>query len=168
MADGRSRDWGGPTPGGYDKHECLSAMQKAIRRGEEELALHWALELEVGGWFLPMVNRLRVIGQEDIGLGDMSAVLMSLASLRLVEHWHAAKPKPNGAWKLALCNVVVALARAQKSRLSDNMVTAIHAKRRDGGPDGGPWVPEMPDEAVDKHTSRGKKRGRGLDRKSVV
>ena len=37
----------------------LSALQKEVRRGNEEEALYWAFELIEGGFFSHLVNRLR-------------------------------------------------------------------------------------------------------------
>jgi replication-associated recombination protein RarA len=60
------------TPGGYPVDEIKSALQKAIRRGREEDALHWCAKLyrvdPTNLW-----KRLHVIASEDIGVGSPSA-----------------------------------------------------------------------------------------------
>lgn len=55
---------------GYNKMEVASALQKAIRQGEPDYALFWALELMVENWFDFAYYRLRVIMHEDIGVAD--------------------------------------------------------------------------------------------------
>jgi replication-associated recombination protein RarA len=65
------------TRNGLDVFVCLSAMQKAIRRGLEREAMEFAVGLiHSGKSFTSMVcNRLEVISHEDIGLADPFAVL---------------------------------------------------------------------------------------------
>jgi len=62
-----------PVPLAADRYIALSALQKAIRRGEEELALRAAMNLMIGGphaiW-----RRLGIIAFEDIGVADIDAV----------------------------------------------------------------------------------------------
>ncbi len=143
-----------PTPHGYDRYEAISAMQKCIRRGAESDAMAFALSLSMAGMFKAAANRIRVTAQEDIGLGDMDGVNFAINSLNQAEAWYQ---QGNDAWRLGLANAIMALSRANKSRGADNFVAAvrhrlIHESLR----------PEMPDFALDKHTRRGKKMGRGM------
>lgn len=142
------------TINGYDRYEVTSALQKAVRRNDPELAMYWALELESVKMFSTALARLRVIAQEDVGVGDMTAVLFAIASLDQCEKWYAAG---RGSYRLGLANAIHAMCRAKKSRLADYFQAAIRGRRAAG------WKPEMPDVALDKHTLRGKKMGRGVD-----
>ena len=63
------------TKNGLDADLVISALQKCIRRGEEELALRMAYELYITSTFHEekMWNRLLVISVEDIGFGNTEA-----------------------------------------------------------------------------------------------
>lgn len=141
------------TPGGYGSYEVTSALQKAVRRGQEEEALYWALELIAVAKAI-CLKRLRVIALEDIGLADPTAVAHALSAIDLCATWHQ---KDGGSgWRIALANAVLVLCRAEKSRLADNFQRAVRARKDEG------WHPDIPDEALDKHTKRGKAMGRGF------
>jgi replication-associated recombination protein RarA len=115
---------------GYSMYECISAMQKCIRQNDEEKAMFFAFELAESSWmFKVMLARLRIITQEDVGLGDPQAVVFALHSLQLVEMWHDSK----GPWELALANAVLALSRAGKSRLADHFQAHIHGRMQERG-----------------------------------
>lgn len=138
------------TQNGYEAFEVVSALQKAIRRGDEEHALYWALELEASApsW---LWARLRVIAQEDVGLADPTAMMIVHVSEDAYERARKAKKK---GLRLAVINAVLALVRAPKSRLADHAMLAMDARRRRG------WRPEIPDYAKDKHTRAGRALGR--------
>jgi len=59
------------TKNGLEADLVISAMQKCIRRGEEDLAMRMAYELYITSTFheKKMWNRLLVISVEDIGFG---------------------------------------------------------------------------------------------------
>jgi replication-associated recombination protein RarA len=62
-----------PIPLAVDRYVAMSALQKAIRRGDEELALRAAMTLRIEGphaiW-----RRLGIIAFEDIGVGNIDVV----------------------------------------------------------------------------------------------
>jgi MgsA AAA+ ATPase C terminal len=64
------------TPGGYRAGEVTSALQKALRRGEEREALHWTSELDLAGFPGYVWKRLRIIASEDVGLADPSVPVL--------------------------------------------------------------------------------------------
>jgi len=64
------------TNGGYKLDEVVSALQKEIRRGNEEQSLYWALELAESGYLKLLMTRLQVIASEDIGLADSNAAIL--------------------------------------------------------------------------------------------
>lgn len=137
---------------GHDPYEAISALQKAIRRGHEEDAMYFALQL-IDVAKAIMLKRLRVIAMEDIGLADPPMVQHALSAIDLVDKWH--QKNGGSGWRVALSNAILALARAKKSRVADNFQRYVR-----GYMDVNPI--EIPDYALDKHTRRGKQKGRGF------
>ena len=139
------------TPSGHAVDEATSAMQKCIRRGLEEDALYWAKELYLTdkptagiAW-----SRLRVIASEDIGLAGNACVY--------VQALHESYIKANdyeGNGRLFFIHAVLVCVRSLKSRVVDHalMVAFEGLQKR-----------EVPDWALDKHTKRGKMKGRGFE-----
>src|SRR5438552_2708705 len=110
------------TPGGYKCGEVASALQKEIRRGDEEAALHWASELDLAGFANYAWKRLRIIASEDVGVADSNVAVQVRA---LYEEWKemskAVKEQSHaGFYRVFLVHAVVLLARAPKSRLLDH------------------------------------------------
>jgi len=95
---------------------AMSALQKAIRRGREDLALRAAAALMRDSphrlW-----RRLGCIACEDIGLGDLEAIGIATAALGGVRK----RAELGGDWPIA-CAVVAALARAPKCRAADDLL----------------------------------------------
>ncbi len=150
MSNGLRKYDGPVTPKGYDMHEVLSALQKEIRRGKEYEAVYWAKELES---FNPKAlwNRFRIIASEDIGLADP---LASLIIDVLEKQYDDADARKSDSSRLFLVHAVLYLARSPKSRIVDNLLAVVYNDQR---------RLESPDYALDMHTYRGKKMGRGLD-----
>jgi len=145
------REHDGPiTPKGYDMFEVLSALQKEIRRCKEYEAVYWATELES---FNPeaLWKRLRVIASEDIGLADP---LASLIVDVLEKQYYDAVARKKDSSRLFLVHAVLYLARSPKSRIVDNLLAVVYNDEE---------RLEIPDYALDMHTYRGKKMGRGLE-----
>jgi replication-associated recombination protein RarA len=141
------------TPGGYLCGEVASALQKAVRRGEERAALWWASELDLAGFGGYVFRRLRIMASEDVGLADPEAVLLVNA---LWTHWaEAKKTKHEAELPLFLAHAVIVLARAKKSGV------ALHATMLFWEGDRQVLRIEVPDEALDVHTARGREMGRG-------
>jgi len=142
------REHDGPTTAkGYDFLEVLSALQKEVRRGNEYEAVYWATELES---FNPKAlwSRLRVIASEDIGLANPLASLI----VDVLEKQYYADKKDSS--RLFLVHAVLFLARSPKSRIVDNLLTVVYNDEE---------RLEIPDYALDMHTYRGRKMGRGLE-----
>ncbi len=141
------------TTKGYDTYEVVSALQKAVRRGQEVAAMYWFEELAGSGLFSWAASRLEVISQEDIGLADIYTVTYTALTMEQARRWYKLK-KPE--WRIAIGNAIRALCRSPKSREGDHFQAAVRLKHRSER------LP-IPDEALDKHTCRGKKMGRGLE-----
>jgi len=142
------------TPRGYDFHELLSALQKDIRRGNEYQAVFWAVELES---FNPTAlwDRLRVIASEDIGIANPLAPLVIDV---LEKEYDDAKERGNDSYRLFLVHAVLFLARSHKSRIVDDLLNVVYGEIQLEDKK----LP-IPDYALDMHTLRGKKMGRGLE-----
>ena len=145
------------TQGGYLKGEVASAMQKEIRRGNEQEALFWATELELAGNGEYVWKRLKIIASEDVGLADNQATILVGA---LYDHWLKVKPTASGEaakyasfHRIFIAHAVIYLARAPKSRMLDHALMAMYEGPRKH--------PAIPDYALDKHTAAGKRLGRG-------
>jgi replication-associated recombination protein RarA len=149
MANGLREHDGPRTPKGYDLHEVISALQKEIRRCKEYEAVYWAVELES---FNPKAlwNRLRVIASEDIGIADPIAPLV----VDVLEKEYDNTKGKNDSWRLFLVNAVLYLARSPKSRIVDNLLNVVYNDER---------KLEIPDYALDMHTYRGRRMGRGIE-----
>lgn len=138
---------------GFLLGECISALQKAIRRGDEAAAIAFAVELDQSGHSVLLWNRLLIIGSEDVGLAEMNLP----ANLRaLHENWQDIKARNNPKLpeRLFVMHAVLMLVRARKSRLVDNAIWASYAVEE-------PLVKEMPAYALDRHTGHGPKNGAG-------
>lgn len=140
--------------GGHDPSDCVSALQKCIRRGDEEGALHWAVEMDLSGYGAWVWKRLKVMASEDVGLAE-PGIVAEIGALNAT--WIDLRKKKDDrqqSWRLMLVHAVLLLARARKSRIVDHALIAHYSsdERR-----------EVPDVALDKHTREGKKRGRGFE-----
>ena len=102
---------------------AMSLLQKAIRRGEVELAIRAAATLIEGSpdrlW-----RRLLVIASEDVGVADIDAIGLTVA----VVGSRSVRKQLGGDWLVASW-LVDRLARASKCRAADDllMVAEIHS-----------------------------------------
>jgi replication-associated recombination protein RarA len=128
-------------------------LQKSIRRGWERQALYFAAELDLAGYSNYCWKRLRIIASEDVGPADPMAPVIVRT---LYENWLEQRKADKGDssnTRLFLTHAVIALARAKKSRLVDHaLMVAFEGERT---------TIEVPDCALDMHTRRGRKLGRG-------
>jgi hypothetical protein len=141
-----------PTRSGYKFGEVLSALQKEIRRGDEEAAMYWAIELE-DRWHSHLWSRLMVIVHEEIGLASMETVMFVQACK---EEYKRLRGIKNWSCTMVLTNVITAMCRSPKSRLSDDLKHIVYRRTADE-------VRSIPDYALDKHTGRGRRMGRGFE-----
>ncbi len=145
------------TVNGYDFFEVSSAFQKSIRRCNEREAMFWALELYQSNYAKYLWKRMIIMASEDVGMAEVlfPPVIMALKQMYdyLVEKKDKGKPE-----KLPFTQAVIALANAQKSRYIDLCISVYgndHRKRA--------GKHQIPDHALDMHTRKGKRMGRGLD-----
>ena len=136
------------TVGGYDLYEVMSALQKTIRRGDQDAALYWATELYLSGYEGHAWGRLLVIASEDVGIADP----MVFVQVRLLHDTWKERKKEKDA-RLYFVDAVLRLARADKSRIADHAAIVFFEGPRSHR--------DIPDYALDVHTEAGRKLGRG-------
>ena len=104
-----------PVPLVADRYIALSALQKAIRRGHEDLALRAAANLMIGGphaiW-----RRLGIIAFEDIGVANIDAVGWVTVVIGKPE----VRQRLGGEWKVADF-LIRTLCRSAKCRATDDL-----------------------------------------------
>jgi hypothetical protein len=94
----------------------MSALQKAIRRGDEELALRAAatlLQLDAPRLW----RRLGVIATEDVGLADLDTVFLVTSALA----GKSIRARLGGEWPIA-SYLTSRMARAAKCRAADDLL----------------------------------------------
>jgi hypothetical protein len=133
---------------GYEPYECISAVQKAIRRSEPREAVYWGWELWASGYDNWAWARLNEILSEDIGPADryLPATIKSLEAQSKFE-----KQKKNHGG-LQFVHAVLLMATAKKSRIVDWLLMEINSNNCERL--------EIPDHALDRHTRRGLRMGR--------
>jgi len=107
---------------GYNSFDLLSALQKDIRRGNEEQAMFWAVCLERYN-YRTLWNTLEAIASEDIGLADP---MMPVKIHALREQYFDAVASQQESYRLFLANAVLQLCRSKKSRVVDDFVWDIY------------------------------------------
>ncbi len=137
------------TASGYSFDEATSALQKSIRRGEEEAAVFWAQELE-SRFYKYLWKRLVIISHEDIGVNNLD-VIQFVETCRQQYFWLLSE----GIFEsMLVINAVVAMCRARnKTRVADHLWTIVYGDAQ--------YRREVPDYALDMHTARGRAEGRG-------
>lgn len=135
---------------GYQVDEVSSALQKEIRRGNEENACWWARELLDSDLSWKFWRRVKVISVEDIE-NSMAIVYVS----QLEYQFYKIDPKGDFGKMFAL-RAVIGLCREPKDRTADDLNCWFHEKIKEGK------KKEMPDYAIDMHTRAGRKAGKSL------
>jgi replication-associated recombination protein RarA len=149
------------TKNGHPALLMVSAMQKAIRRGEEEHAMGFACELmhSSKAYFTMVCNRLLVIAHEDLDTAKAPQVLPFVhAAIADAQRLYPKKPENPGGARMAIGNAIRLMCRSPKSREGDHFQAAIGLRNLLDK-----YVPEVPDYAFDKHTTQGKRMGRGIE-----
>ena len=148
----------------YNFSEVSSAMQKAIRRGDAQLAGYWALELWSSGFGRYVWKRLLTVSAEDCW-GILTAEVKALHDSYLVVN--DGVPAKQARGRIFISKAVILLCLAKKNRDADHLQNFVFDQQ--AGLDentlaeelrsSGEYV-QIPDYAYDCHTSAGKKRGK--------
>lgn len=137
-------------------YEYKSAIQKCIRRGEEVEAYYFASQLEEMD-SRQLWARLKIISVEDIGPANPMVQLI-VESCEKNYYDLLNRKYPNSGARLYLLQAITVMCRSQKSRDNDDLLcwidSAIKMEK---------FKLEVPDYALDKHTRRGVRMGRGIE-----
>src|SRR5258705_3072712 len=109
------------TKSGLPAMACVSAMQKAIRRGMEKEAMEFAVELiHTSNAFHSMVcKRLEIISHEDIDTQANPLIVPFVATaVAQAMRWYDAEKI--GKSRVAIGNAIRLMCRARKSREGDH------------------------------------------------
>lgn len=159
-------DWGEPlgrfgTKCGESMFLISSALQKAVRRGDEQLAAFCVWELVRSGYHGHAWTRIRTMCLEDIVSHD-PVMLLVLRYEELAEDFG----KTDWGGEVAAISAAIALARnAESSREADWarwwFQTVAEERVKDDADDKYSF-PTIPPEARDKHTQEGSRMGRDM------
>lgn len=139
-----------PTRRGYRFDEANSSLQKCVRRGDEQGAVFFAIELHESGFHDHVWRRLRLICSEDCGLAwPMGPVVVH----SLHESWANARKRDRAGGLMFVVHAALALARAPKSRIVPHALIVLAS---------GPDLP-VADVALDQHTQKGRRMKRGVE-----
>ncbi len=135
--------------------EVISALQKSIRRGHEKAACEFAYEMYITSpqFEEKLWRRLLAISVEDIGMGNPLAAIMvnNLNTMRKEFQYNESDRA------MFFIHAIRYLCGSEKDRSSDLLKNIVIKSFAMG------YVPEIPDIALDKHTTRGKEMGRGSE-----
>ena len=148
----------------YKFSEVSSAMQKAVRRGDTQLAGYWALELWASGFGNYVWKRLLTVSAEDCW-GIITQEVKTLHESYLVINENVPARKAKG--RIFISKAVILLSIAKKSRDADHLQNFVYDQQAGLDPatltdeleQAGEYVP-IPDYAYDCHTPQGKKAGK--------
>jgi len=162
----REDDWGEPlgrfgVKSGESMFLVSSALQKAVRRSDEQLAAYAVWELVRSGYHNHAWKRMRVMLLEDILSDDQVALLIHRYE-QLAEEFG----KRSWEGKLAAIEAAMALARADSSRegaWARRWFETVAEERVKEDADEQYQFPAIPDEAEDQHTREGSERGRDTE-----
>ena len=126
----------------------ISAVQKCIRRGQEDLAMRFAYELYITSQFHEekLWNRLLVISVEDIGFGDVNALIV----VKTLNEMRKEYPYLDGDRPIFFLYAIRYLCKQKKERSTDHIKNIIMRENAKGE------IPEIPDYAYDMHTNKGR------------
>lgn len=140
------------TKNGYLLDEVASTIQKSIRRGDEETALFFTLELfpkyAKYAW-----KRLQVISVEDIE-NPMACVVVNSMRDAFFTNNDSVKNAEDYKNRIFLTKAVIYLSREFKSREADHAQHYVDQKGKEGE------LLTVPDYAKDVHTKEGRLSGK--------
>lgn len=141
------------TRNGLAADEVISALQKSIRKGKERAACEFAYEMYISSPDMEekLWRRLQAISVEDIGMGNPQAAILINNLNQMRKNFSYNEPDR----AMMFVHAIRYLCESTKDRSSDLLKNIIIKKFALG------YVPEIPDYALDKHTTRGKKMHRG-------
>lgn len=153
------------TARGYNLSEVVSAMQKAIRRGDAQVAGYFAIEMFESNFDQYCWRRLLTVSAEDCW-GIITQEVKALHESYQVINTPRKKGKLRG--RIFIAKAVIVMSQAFKSRDADHLTNYVYDREMidandliealaDADPE------PIPDYAYDVHTSEGKRRGKTKD-----
>ncbi len=147
--DPKEEEYRARTKRGYYLDEVVSAMTKEIRRGNEDKALFWAMEMCLSGYSKYFWTRLSVLVPEEIGLADPIAMVVVNNAYQMFER--RVKKWSEGPITQELIGVVILyLCRAPKNSEAAYAAYATFDEINQGRRE------PIPDYARDMHTHAGR------------
>lgn len=141
----------------FDFFEVSSAFQKSIRRGIENEAIRWGIELFESNYAKYLWDRMFVIASEDIGLAEPDFITRLVSMKQSYDYLEKNRPKKVSK-RLVLLQAIISMVHAKKSRYIDLCYSVYWIEDRKNIANC-----EIPDYAYDMHTLKGKIKGRGLE-----
>ena len=143
------------TRNGLHADEVISALQKSIRRADEDTAIRCGYEMYVTSMELEnyLWRRLAVISVEDIGFGEPTAPILIQTLKQMREEFPYSL---SGSRALFLFQAIRYLCKCEKERSSDTVKTIVIEEYKRG------QYAKIPSDydIYDWHTKKGKERGR--------
>ena len=154
------------TQNGYDLFEVLSAIQKAIRRGDTGIAVYFTMELWPKYSNLAW-KRLHIISAEDVA----GCITQEVRALHEAYLFLEKSKKDDRAGRLFLSKAAILLSVWNKSRDCDHAIVYLfdrkyitdeQAKEYLAKLEEGEKLP-IPEYAFDCHTRKGKRAGKNVE-----
>jgi replication-associated recombination protein RarA len=149
--------------------DVVSAMQKAIRRGDPRLAGYFALELAYANFDTYCWRRLTICAAEDCW-GALHGAFEALQAAYWRVKSEEKKPVERSSCRLLLTKAVLLLAQAKKCRDADHLLCFLYEGQQAHADELAAAIleahadpehlPELPEYAYDCHTARGKRAGK--------
>jgi len=153
---------------GYRLSDVVSALQKAIRRGDARVAGYFAIEMFESGFTAYAWRRLLTVSAEDCAGVITQEVKALYDAWVIIDTAHkAAKVQKKKRGRVFLAKAVILLCLAKKSRDADHLTNLVYDPKAldedviDRALDEARRTSEpIPDYAYDCHTGLGRKRGK--------
>ena len=155
------------TTRGYALDEAASALQKAIRRGDAEVAGYFAQELTASGYAKYVWRRLLIISAEDCA-GCITQEIKALHdSWEHINKSTAKAKRKNTTGRVFISKAVVLMVKAGKCRDADHLSVLLYDRNEITDAEcenhHGEKRLKIPEYALDCHTKRGRFAGRTKD-----
>lgn len=140
------------TRNGLPGDEVISALQKSIRRGYTREASEFAYEMYITSpqYEEKLWRRLLAIAVEDIGFGNLEASIY-INTLNQMRQSFSYSESDRAMYIFHAIRILTESTKDRSTDLLKNIVIKSFAMGH---------VPEIPDYALDKHTTRGMEMGR--------
>lgn len=152
------------TVNGYDFYEVTSAMQKAIRRNQPDVAGYFALELFHSNFIDYLWKRLFIISAEDC-YGLVTKEIEALYNAFMLVRRRAKK---ENAGRIFVSKAVLILCSARKCRDADHLQNLVYDRKMIDEEKVKQFLEnvskkdkiEVPEYTFDCHTKKGRMRGK--------